>query len=91
MPEKGILTLRTSFQGKDDRGWLEIMVKDNGTGIKKEDLPRIGCPFFTTKLKGSGLGMAICKKIIVERHGGRFSIDSGKEGTTVLIRFPVNP
>ncbi len=66
-----------------------VEIKDNGCGIKPEDLEKVFTPFFTTKAKGSGLGMAISLKIIKE-HGGLLKIDSvpGK-GTVVAVYLPV--
>lgn len=65
-----------------------IEIRDNGCGIKTEDLERIFTPFFTTKPKGTGLGMAISLKIIKE-HGGHLKIDStpGK-GTVITVYLP---
>ncbi|OGP17777.1 MAG: hypothetical protein A2V21_306000 [Deltaproteobacteria bacterium GWC2_55_46] len=68
---------------------VSVEVKDNGCGIAPEDLEKIFTPFFTTKPRGSGLGMAITLKIIKE-HGGLLKIDSepGK-GTSVIVYLPV--
>jgi len=68
---------------------VSIVVSDNGCGIRPEDLERVFTPFFTTKPKGSGLGMAITLKIVKE-HGGLLKIDSepGK-GTSVAVYLPV--
>lgn len=68
---------------------VSIEVRDNGCGIRPEDLESVFTPFFTTKPRGSGLGMAITLKIIKE-HGGHLKIDSepGK-GTSVLVYLPV--
>jgi PAS domain S-box-containing protein len=66
-----------------------LEVSDNGSGIPDQLLSRIFEPYMTTKLKGTGLGLPIVKKI-VEEHGGRISIenkDSG--GTRVKISLPV--
>lgn len=66
-----------------------VEIKDNGSGIKDEDLEKIFTPFFTTKPRGSGLGMAISLKIIKE-HGGFLKIDSTPgEGTTVSVYLPI--
>jgi two-component system NtrC family sensor kinase len=70
---------------------VNIMVGDNGCGIKKQVLPRIFDPFFTTKEigKGTGLGLSICYSIIV-KHGGKINVKSQvNEGTTFTIRMPV--
>jgi signal transduction histidine kinase len=59
--------------------------------MSKETLSKLGNPLFTTKAKGMGFGIPICKRI-VEAHGGRLLIDStlGK-GTTVTISIPTEP
>ncbi len=66
-----------------------VEVRDNGCGIKPDDLEKIFTPFFTTKPKGSGLGMAISLKIIKE-HGGYLKIDSAPgKGTSVAVYLPI--
>jgi signal transduction histidine kinase len=89
MPEGGTLTI-TSMRVKDD---LEIVFRDTGTGMSKETLGklRLWVPLFTTKAKGMGFGLAICKRII-EAHGGKIQIESqlGK-GTSVIVSFPASP
>ncbi|MBW5399269.1 hypothetical protein E6A47_04285, partial [Brachyspira pilosicoli] len=58
-------------------------------GIEKKDLRRIFEPYFTSKDKGTGIGLAIVEKIISE-HNGRIDVDSIiGEGTTFFIRFEV--
>jgi PAS domain S-box-containing protein len=72
-------------------GHINIHFTDNGTGIKKQVLPRIFDPFFTTKEvgKGTGLGLSICYSIVV-KHGGKISVKSQEnEGTTFTINLPV--
>lgn len=73
----------------DTDGYVNLVFRDNGSGIPAENLEKIFEPFFTTKAKGTGLGLAITKQI-VELHQGRIEIDSvvGK-GTAVTIRLPV--
>ncbi|SFC87001.1 two-component system, sporulation sensor kinase E [Bacillus sp. OV322] len=66
-----------------------VTVQDNGIGMEPERLNRIGEPFYSTKEKGTGIGLAVCKKII-ERHKGKILFQSKKnEGTTVTIRIPL--
>ena len=67
---------------------LGIYFKDNGIGISSEDLKKIREPFFTTKAKGTGLGLAVCQKIVM-LHNGEFDIESKLgQGTTVTICLP---
>ncbi len=67
---------------------LVISVKDNGCGISAENLSRIWDIYFTTKESGSGIGLAVCKKII-EGHGGHISVKSNSKGTEFRIELPV--
>ena len=69
--------------------YIYIRVKDNGAGIKNEDIRKIFNPFFTTKFDGTGLGLSIVHKII-ENHEGEIGIQSKPgEGTTIIIKLPV--
>lgn len=64
-----------------------VTVKDEGLGIKEENLEKVFDPFHTTKREGTGLGLPICKKIM-EDHGGKIEIQSREgEGTTVILTF----
>ncbi len=64
---------------------IRILIKDNGAGIREQDLERIFDPFFTTKKEGTGLGLPICKKII-EDHGGSIEAQSQEgKGTTLML------
>lgn len=66
-----------------------VRVMDNGPGIPAERLDRIFHPFVSTKGKGMGLGLAICKEI-VEAHAGRLEVDSVVgQGTTFTMRVPL--
>lgn len=89
--EKKELTIKTNQKNNRNKGWVEIKFIDTGEGIKKEDQPFIGTPFYTTKLKGTGLGLVICNRIIVERHKGKMVIESQEnKGTTVNVKLPIN-
>jgi two-component system cell cycle sensor histidine kinase PleC len=76
--------------------FVSLIIEDDGIGIAKEDLPRIGQPFLqfenmhSKKYNGSGLGLAICKSL-VELHGGEFKIDSNLgQGTRVEVTWPTS-
>jgi signal transduction histidine kinase len=86
--EKGNIWIRTESAGHNE---VRISIRDDGTGIRKEDLPKIFEPFFTTKRsgQGTGLGMSICQRII-DNHGGKFMLNSEEGvGTEVIMTLPV--
>src|SRR5207248_10168178 len=68
---------------------VELVVRDSGPGIASHTLPRIFEPFFSTKSRGLGMGLAITKSII-DAHGGKLSVSSNSDrGTTFVIRLPI--
>ena len=72
-------------------GNVAFSFSDNGTGISKETIEKLWTPLFTTKAKGMGFGLPICKRII-ETHGGAISIESApRKGTTFTITIPIEP
>ncbi len=76
--------------GVSGRSMASITVKDNGCGIVPENLDKLFTPFFTTKKKGTGLGIAIAFRIVKE-HSGFFSVESSHgEGTEVSVYLPIS-
>lgn len=66
-----------------------ISVIDNGSGIVPEVIDKVFVPFFTTKSKGSGIGLSLCRQIM-NRHRGSISLDSQVEkGSSFVLRFPI--
>ncbi|MBO8137903.1 MAG: PAS domain-containing protein [Desulfotomaculum sp.] len=86
MDRGGTLTFRTSYVVDLNR--VRVDVKDNGPGMSKEDLEKLGIPFFTTKKDGTGLGLTVSYAIIAQ-HGGYIDVFSqpGK-GTMFSIFLP---
>ena len=85
----GTIDLTTRADGEG----VMVEVKDNGTGIPPDVLPKIFDPFFSTKEigKGTGLGLSICYKI-VQQHGGRIDVVSKPgSGTTFSVWLPLRP
>jgi signal transduction histidine kinase len=84
MPQGGEIT----FSAQETAEAMKIAVSDTGTGMTPEVLRKIWSPLFTTKAKGMGFGLCICKRI-VEAHGGTITVQSelGK-GTTITLTFP---
>jgi PAS domain S-box-containing protein len=68
---------------EDAGGFCRVRIIDNGPGIPAEIRDKVMEPFFTTKGKGTGLGLALVKRV-VERHGGHVSIDCPKGGGTIV-------
>ena len=70
-------------------GTCAITVTDNGPGIPPDLREKVFTPFFTTKSRGTGLGLATARRLI-EAHQGNITIDCPPQGgTTVTIRLPV--
>jgi len=77
-------------EGLNAGRYVEIAIRDQGTGIQQKDLAKIFDPYFTTKEKGSGLGLATSYSII-KNHGGAIRVDSSPgEGTTFFIYLPTS-
>ncbi len=86
VPRGGRITVRTDFRTEKDR--IRIMVMDNGKGIPDEVLPHIFEPFFSTKVKSTGLGLSVVYGI-VEHHAGVINVESKLDkGTTFTIVLP---
>jgi PAS domain S-box-containing protein len=86
MPRGGRITIRTRREG----GAALVEIEDTGAGIAEEVRERIFEPFFTTKASGTGLGLAVVKRIM-ESHGGTVSVRSAPgAGTTFSLRFPLD-
>ena len=83
MERPGTVTVTTRVEtdfhirgsGSDRSRIIWVDIADEGAGIRDEDLPHIFSPFFTTKLNGTGLGLATCYQIVKE-HGGLIRVES---------------
>jgi signal transduction histidine kinase len=80
-----------SIETRVEKGDVEVAIQDSGPGIEPEVAARIFEPFFTTKAKGegTGLGLSISARI-VEKHGGRISVDSRPGRTRFEVRLPID-
>ncbi len=85
MPEGGRLVLGAKGDGEE----IILFVRDTGGGIPQERLDRIFDPFYSTKLTGTGLGLALSQQIVVE-HGGRLEVSSN-EGQGSEFRISLTP
>ena len=83
MPDGGTLTISATAAG----AFVEVQFRDTGTGISEEDLDRVFDPLFTTKAKGTGMGLALVNRII-ERHDGALDVISTPgAGTTFMVKL----
>jgi signal transduction histidine kinase len=101
MKRKGKITVSTKKSAdmtdaalwtlKEPKQFVEVRVKDEGPGIAPQLLEQIFIPFFTTKARGTGLGLALCQRI-VQHHGGSMEVRSVEgHGATFVIRLPAVP
>ena len=87
MPRGGTVVVRT----RRYEGGVEVELSDTGGGIPPEDLTRIFEPFYSTKERGTGLGLAFTRQV-VEEQGGSIRCESAVgQGTTFVIRMPAAP
>ncbi len=90
-PNGGKINVKVEYHepgvvGRD--GLVTLLFQDTGTGIGPDQKKRVFEPFYTTKKKGSGLGLAVVKQV-AERHGGRVSLESNEGvGTEVRLELP---
>jgi two-component system sensor kinase FixL len=83
-----MITVRAEPAVARGKPWVRIAVRDNGPGIGPEQRVRVFDPFYTTKARGTGLGMAIARRII-EAHGGTISIgENDQPGAIFFIALP---
>jgi two-component system, NtrC family, sensor histidine kinase PilS len=76
-------TIRVAAERGEDPGFAIIVVADDGPGIPDRERERIFDPFYSTRERGLGLGLAICRRI-VDAHGGEIRVEPGDEGGTVF-------
>jgi signal transduction histidine kinase len=89
MAGEGILTVRTYA----DEHAVVVEIEDTGPGMTDEVAVHAFEPFFTTKEvgKGTGLGLDLSRRIVVERHGGEIEVDSRPGATVMRVRLPLAP
>lgn len=85
MPEGGTLKIRSYI----DEEMAQVEVTDTGCGISPENMKKLFAPFFSTKTKGTGLGLAAVRRIL-ERHKGKIKVRSRLgQGTTFIVSLPL--
>jgi signal transduction histidine kinase len=88
MDGQGVLTISTTRDGDA----VVVEINDSGPGIPADVFERVFEPFFTTKDvgKGTGLGLDISRRIVVDRHHGDISFDTAPGSTTARVRLPIS-
>jgi signal transduction histidine kinase len=88
MKDGGVLTVQTEILNRDDKDWVRVDIIDTGPGIAEEELNKIFTPFYTSKTEGTGLGLPICRQLMIT-NGGSLRVDStvGK-GTCFTLELP---
>jgi signal transduction histidine kinase len=89
MPRGGQLEVRAGRQPQDSGTVAEIAIRDSGAGIPPDAREKIFQPFFTTKAMGTGLGLAVVKRI-VEGHGGTIVLADSVAGAEFHLRLPID-
>ncbi|MHB8136929.1 MAG: ATP-binding protein [Smithellaceae bacterium] len=90
MPQGGILTFKTTTKETSSGTAVGITIRDTGSGISGDNIKNIFKPFYTTKERGVGLGLAICQRIIRE-HNGSIQVKSiAGQGSIFFIRLDAN-
>lgn len=85
MPKGGRLT----FTSSESKKAVSVSLRDTGIGIPEQNLDKLFQPLFTTKCKGQGFGLSVCKRL-VEAHNGKIMVESKEEeGSTFTIRIPL--
>ncbi len=87
----GAIKITTASNAEQDKVFVTVV--DNGKGIPKENLKRIFNPGFTTKKRGWGLGLSLCRRIVQDYHDGKIYVEksSRESGTEFKITLPVSP
>ncbi|MDX1569913.1 MAG: ATP-binding protein [Xanthomonadales bacterium] len=85
------LNLDTHLYWRDERPWLVFSLRDNGPGVPRQIIDKLFEPYATTKTRGTGIGLAIVKKI-AEEHGGAVRARNAESGGAVIeVELPVEP
>jgi PAS domain S-box-containing protein len=88
-PQESVVHVEASRVADGGHEWVQCAIKDSGTGISDDDLPKIFEPFFSKRRGGTGLGLAIAQRIMQE-HGGKLIAGNNPEGGACMIaRFPI--
>ncbi len=90
MEAGGLLTVESMTKREKDAAYVVVVINDTGAGIPEDIMKNIFDPFYTTKIRGLGLGLSLTRRII-ESHGGEIRVESAEGiGSTFIISLPVS-
>ena len=81
MKSGGTLQIKTNFRKRKSNSVAIVSIHDTGKGIPEDEIEKIFQPFFSTKESGTGMGLAICQRI-VDAHNGEIIVESKERGGT---------
>jgi two-component system sensor kinase FixL len=84
--QRGSGEVRFEIDGYEP-GWVAVRVSDDGKGISPDQIEAVFAPFYTTKRDGTGLGLAVCRRL-VESYGGRIWLEPAAEGASFRFTLP---
>ena len=89
--EAGLITISTRYSPEEEN--VRISIEDNGKGIPREHVKHIFNPGFTTKKRGWGLGLSLCRRIVKDYHDGKIYVEKSQKdvGTEFAIVLPLAP
>jgi signal transduction histidine kinase/PAS domain-containing protein len=87
MPDGGVLSVST--RRSPDGRWAQVEIRDTGVGMSSNAIKHVFDPFFSTKLKGSGLGLAVTRRIMQDHDGDIDVFSEPDKGTTFVLSFPL--
>ena len=88
MPNGGRVTVTTEAETD---AYLKVTISDSGVGIPREDVERIFKMYYTTKPEGTGIGLALVRRVVDLHHGSIEIRSTVGQGTNVIVRLPTNP
>ena len=88
MPNGGRVTVTTE---PETDAYLKVTISDSGVGIPREDVERIFKMYYTTKPEGTGIGLALVRRVVDLHHGSIEIRSTVGQGTNVIVGLPTNP
>ncbi len=88
MKDGGVLSIQTEKFTRDGRDWIRVDVRDTGPGIPEEELKNIFTPFYTSKTEGTGLGLPICRQLMLANGGSLRVASEVGHGACFTLELP---